>query len=367
LEAFIDGLRVNIVPCYCAKRGEWLSATDRTPFHTNYVRRRLAKTLREEVRLLKKFMQGIRVYGAEIKTGGFSGYLCELLILHYGSFAKMLESFAACPMRIVVDIEGYYKNREKELQLLFPEPLVVIDPVDKSRNVAAAVKAQKIHTFIGAARAFLRKPSIDFFYPSKTRTLPVKTLRKTFEEKGSALIFLTCQAVEAVPDVLWGQLYRTQRSLKKLLELNDFRVLRDAVWSDETTVSTFVFELEERTIPKVKKHLGPPLERQTECEDFLAKYVGHDGVVSGPYMENGRWVVELPRKHLDAVEFLKIKLRDGGRNTGVAELVSKALSAGFEIAFDVEIAGLYSANKGFAKFLTEFLDGKPFWLEPAQA
>jgi tRNA nucleotidyltransferase (CCA-adding enzyme) len=40
LEAFVKGVRVNIVPCYCAKRGEWLSATDRTPFHTNYVKKR---------------------------------------------------------------------------------------------------------------------------------------------------------------------------------------------------------------------------------------------------------------------------------------------------------------------------------------
>jgi tRNA nucleotidyltransferase (CCA-adding enzyme) len=83
LEAFVEGVRVNIVPCYNVKRGEWLSATDRTPFHTDYVRNRLNKSLRDEVRLLKKFMQGIGVYGAEIKIGGFSGYLCELLILYY--------------------------------------------------------------------------------------------------------------------------------------------------------------------------------------------------------------------------------------------------------------------------------------------
>src|SRR4030066_318847 len=37
LEAFVEDMRVNIVPCYCAKRGEWLSATDRHPFHTNNV------------------------------------------------------------------------------------------------------------------------------------------------------------------------------------------------------------------------------------------------------------------------------------------------------------------------------------------
>ena len=32
LEAFVDGVRVNIVPCYRVKQGDWISATDRTPF-----------------------------------------------------------------------------------------------------------------------------------------------------------------------------------------------------------------------------------------------------------------------------------------------------------------------------------------------
>ena len=94
LEIFIDGYRVDIVPCYDAKPGEWQSATDRTPYHTDYIKAHLAKELRGEVRLLKKFMQGIDVYGAEIKVGGFSGYLCELLIMKYGSFTETMRAFA---------------------------------------------------------------------------------------------------------------------------------------------------------------------------------------------------------------------------------------------------------------------------------
>jgi tRNA nucleotidyltransferase (CCA-adding enzyme) len=79
LEIFTEGFRVDIVPCYDTKPGEWQSATDRTPYRTDYIKTRLAEELHGEVRLLKRFMQGIGVYGAEIKVGGFSGYLCELL------------------------------------------------------------------------------------------------------------------------------------------------------------------------------------------------------------------------------------------------------------------------------------------------
>ena len=192
-------------------------------------------------------------------------------------------------------------------------------------------------------------------------------MKEKLKQRGSDCLFLTFRNVNAVPDILWGQLYKTQRSLRKLLELNDFRVLRDTVWSDEKTLSAFVFELEQRTIPCAKKHLGPPLERQEECENFLSKYVNNGGVLSGPFIEDGRWVVEVPRKHTDAVELLQAKLKEGGRNTGVADLISKALKDGFKLLANGEVSEVYSGNKAFAEFLTEFLDGKPFWLKPEEA
>ncbi|MEM2080892.1 MAG: CCA tRNA nucleotidyltransferase [Candidatus Bathyarchaeia archaeon] len=367
LEAFIGGVRINIVPCYEAKQGEWLSATDRTPFHTDYVKKRLSESLRGEVRLLKRFLKGIGVYGAEIKTGGFSGYLCELLILHYKSFAETLRAFAAYKRRMIIDIEGYYMGRERELQLLFPEPLVVVDPVDKGRNVASAVQSQKLFTLVAASRAFLKKPSKEFFYPKKTSALPDEALKSRLENRGTALIFLKLGRIDAVPDVLWGQLYRTQRALGKLLELNDFKVIRQAVWSNEKTLSVFVFELEQRFLSSAKKHSGPPLERVKECDNFLAKYANASNVVSGPYIEGDRWVVVLRRKFTDAVELLKEKLKDGGRNAGAAELMARLFKEKLEILVNDEVAEVYQCSSDFAEFLTAFLSGKPSWLEAAEA
>jgi hypothetical protein len=80
-------------------------------------------------------------------------------------------------------------------------------------------------------------------------------------------------------------------------------------------------------------------------------------------VEEGRWIVEVQRKHRDAVEFLCEKLKDGGMNAGVATLISQALREGFEVAVNAEIKEIYSGNKLFAQFLTEFLEGKPFWLK----
>jgi len=365
LEAIVEDVRVNIVPCYQVEQGEWLSATDRTPFHTDYVKEHLTKQMRGEVRLLKKFMKGVGVYGAEIKVGGFSGYLCELLVLHFKSFIGVLRALAQHRQRIVVDIEGHYKRRESELPLLFEEPLVIVDPVDKGRNVASAVQPQKLYTFVAAARAFLRKSDVKFFYPPETTALTAKELKQSLENRGSPIVFLTFGKVKAVPDVLWGQLYKSQRSLHKLLQQSDFNILRDTAWSDEKKLNMFIFEIKQRFISPIKKHLGPPLEKEHECERFLRKHLKSSSTVSGPYIEDGRWIVELRRKYTDIVNLLSEKLRDGGRKAGMAEQISQTIRKGFKIFVSGEIAKVYEENSEFAKFLTDFLSSKPKWLETA--
>jgi tRNA nucleotidyltransferase (CCA-adding enzyme) len=362
LQLIVEDYRVDIVPCYDTKPGEWKSATDRTPYHTDYIKKHLDKDLLGEVRLLKKFMKGTGVYGAEIKIGGFSGYLCELLILKYRSFAQTIEAFAHYNKRVIVDIENQYADRERDFSLLFPEPMVIIDPVDKGRNVASPVQPQKLYDFVGAARAFLKKPNITFFYPPKTNALSIVELQSKLVNRGSSLVFLVIDQASTVPDVLWGQLFRTKRALSKMIELNDYKILKDSVWSNEKTLSVFVFELEQQFLPNVKKHFGPPLEREAECENFLAKYANNKTVISGPYIEDGRWIVEVPRKTTDVVVLLKEKLADGGKNAGVADLIAESISKKVKIAVNGEINEVYAENGDFAVFLTDFVFGKPFWI-----
>jgi tRNA nucleotidyltransferase (CCA-adding enzyme) len=367
LEAVVEGVRVNIVPCYAVERGDWLSATDRTPFHTDYVNKHLSQRMRDEVRLLKKFMKGTGVYGAEIKVGGFSGYLCELLILHYRAFSKTLEAFANYRERIVVDIGGFYENRENEIVLLFGEPLVVVDPVDRARNVASAVQRQRLYSFIAAAQAFLAEPKAEFFYPPKTTALSVEEMEKRLKSRDSKIVFVVFHGIKAVPDVLWGQLYKSQRSLRKLVQLSDFKVLRDIAWSDEKNFGMFMFELEDRCISPVKEHMGPPLNKEKECEKFVTKHVDSKDTVCGPYVEDDRWVVLVRRKPTDVCDLLRQRLQDGGRSTGVAEGVSQVLKKGFKVLVNEEISDVYETNAEFAVFLTEFLQGKPKWLESPSA
>jgi len=123
-----------------------------------------------------------------------------------------------------------------------------------------------------------------------------------------------------------------------------------------------VFEVEERFLPSVKRHLGPPLRKRAECERFLRKHLGAARTVSGPRVEEGRWVVEVKREHTDVAKLLKDELKDGGRRVGVADMVSRAVAESFKVDVNEAAVGLYLSNPDFARFLTQYVKGKPNWL-----
>lgn len=363
IEAYINGFTVNFVPCFRVERAsEAKSSVDRTPFHTLYVKSHVDEKVKNEIRLLKRFMHGIGVYGAEIKIGGFSGYLCEILTLYYSSFIRVLDAASRWRRGEVIDIEGHYKSYEEARRIFQNEPLIVIDPVDKNRNVASAVRLDRLSEFAMASRLFLKKPDIKFFYPSEIEAYSFEDLIRAINSRGTAIIFIKTGPIRAVPDILWGQLYRSQKALANLIKQFDFEIIRSDVWSDEKSANIFIFELSSRFLPNVRKHTGPPVEKIEDCERFLRKHLKSHLTLSGPRIEGDRLVIEKKRRYTDAVDLLVDNLKNGGKNLGVASLVSQAFRDSLEILINDEISNFYSMNSNFAFFLTKYLIGRPRWL-----
>ena len=362
IEAEVEGYKIDFVPCFKIERAEEaISSVDRTPLHTSYIKRHLAQKVKNEVRLLKRFMRGIDTYGAEIKVGGFSGYICELLILYYNSFRKVLEAASNWNTRQFIDLEGYYEE-EDSLKLGFVEPLVIVDPVDKDRNAASAVRQDPLSVFIAASRTFLEAPSKRFFFPLETKPLTSRELLASLRKRGTSFIFVKFGRVDAVPDVLWGQLYKSQKSLRRLVSHYRFNIVRDAVWSDEKSLNFFLIELERRDLPNLKKHLGPPLNKKEDCRIFLKKHTGSARTLSGPRIEHGRWVVSTTREYTAAEKLLEMSLKDGGRKVGMAEHISHTIANDLKILIDEEVLPGYLQNPDFARFLTDYIRGNPKWL-----
>jgi len=363
VETHVEGVRVNIVPCYNVKRGEWLSATDRTPFHTEYVLSHLKAEQRTDVRLLKKFLKGIEVYGADIKTMGFSGMLCETLVMFYGSFIKTLENAGNWKTPVVLDLERHYAGREGEPLDLFDEPLIVIDPVDHARNLAASISQGKLWEFVAAARAFHAKPAERFFLPRKIAPMKVSRFRQQMNERGWNLMAVQFGRVDAVVDVLWSQLYRTEKALRNLLRQEGFCVNRSASWSDEKLLNLIIFELESAELAPIMKHMGPHVSRSEASGLFLAKHIKNARTISGPWVDGDRWAVDRLRENRSAIELLRKRLCNGGRDLGVASRIASVLKRRHRLLAGENLIKFYKNNPDAAEFITGFLSGRPTWLE----
>ena len=256
----VKGFWAELVPgCRVRSGSEARTAVDRTPFHTEYVRSRLPGWARDEVRLLKSFMKGVGVYGAEVAVRGFSGYLAELLIVRYRCFRSVLEAAASewrPPVEIVVE-EGL-REALPELRRRYPgSAMYVPDPVDPRRNVAAAVSRRSLAVFILASRLYLEKPCSLFFHaaqPPPPSPVPA--------DWGPRLQGLAAIRVEfrggVAPDTAWGVLDRLGRALARSLSSMGVPVARRShSYSEEKGVGLVVLEAP-APLPRLEERRGPP-------------------------------------------------------------------------------------------------------------
>ena len=277
--AEIGDCEVDIVPCYAIEDGSQLkSAVDRTILHTRYVKENLKESQEDEVLLLKRFMAMTGTYGSEFKVGGFAGYLCELLIINYGDFESTLKSAINWKYGHTIDLEGYGTAGN------FKDPLIVIDPTDKNRNVGAALRLDKMAEFIQSARNYIFSDNKkDYFYPLK-RDLNKEDILNEFKQRGSDLIAFRFDIPEMPLDTLHPQLRKTCEALERKLNSEEFNVFKADYWSDEVENCVILLEMTTSKINSVKVNVGPKVFITQACENFAAKYGRQNCYVQGDFL-----------------------------------------------------------------------------------
>jgi tRNA nucleotidyltransferase (CCA-adding enzyme) len=263
VEAFIKGVRVNIVPCYDVEWGKWKSSADRSPFHTEYINSHLDAHMKQEVRLLKRFLKTVGIYGAQIAKGGLSGYVTEILILKYGTFVSTLQSIAdISSARQVVSVS----ELDNDVLKTFESNIVIIDPVDPRRNLGTAISPESLGKFILASRAFIQRPSLNFFGIGENR-------KPRNVRLDSNLLIIEFKYEPRSPDIIWGQLKKTLNSISKQLQLSQFDVIRSTCTTDEKGFAALVFLLRSITLPSYTERIGPDVFRKKESANFISKNV----------------------------------------------------------------------------------------------
>ena len=294
---------IDVVPAYDVPDPARIkSAVDRTPHHVSYIKKKFTPDLTDTARLIKAFAKAAGAYGADVRTQGLSGYLCELLALHYGSFARCASEASRWQAGVVIDIENRLQGQPALEK--FRSPLIVIDPVDPNRNVAAAVSAESFYCFAKACRDFLALPHQRWFFPEKPRPYTPKEISAAVARRRTRWYVIRFVRPEGlVDDILWPQMRRASSAFEGLLNEGGFRVLGRDVWADGNNC-ILLFELEVWQVPRVVKHIGPSIWSHKQAMAFLEHYNGKNVRI-----EKDSWVSETEREHTVALDFLKAFLR----------------------------------------------------------
>ncbi|PSP81637.1 tRNA CCA-pyrophosphorylase [Halobacteriales archaeon QH_8_68_33] len=301
----VEGFDVDLVPCFAVEDATAIrSAVDRTPFHTAYLAERIDADLANEVRVCKQFLAGIGVYGSDLRTRGFSG------------------------------------------------PLVVVDPTDPGRNVAAVCSAEAVARLQHYARELLADPREALFDPAAREPDPLDpaAVRERFEARGTTPAAVRFAAPDVVDDQLYPQLARSRDGVVGELERRGFDVLRSAAFADESAV--LLVELAVARLPAVERHEGPPVDVRDHAEGFDEAYAD-DSAVYGPFLDGDRYVVERDREFETAAEFLR---SDALLGVALGAHVESRLRDEYEVLVGDDVADLAAE---FGRELARYLDPRP--------
>ncbi|HOW29581.1 MAG TPA: CCA tRNA nucleotidyltransferase [archaeon] len=328
----IDGYKIDLVPAYKIESTEnMISSVDRTPFHLEYLLKNLKDSQKDDIRLLKYFLKYIGCYGADPQYQGFSGYLCELLILYYGDFIKTIEKVGnwQTPVRIVLN--------QEDIDYLAPfnDAFVVIDPVDKNRNVASAVSLTQLSRFIAASRAFLHNPTTEFF----SKNPKEQTYHQLVTWVNNVpLVAIEFEVKDMLKDIVWSKLRKLSTKLNNYLDTQKFTVLKSNIYYEEKDEYAYIYlMLDSLSQPKLERTTGPYVSDMTNSQ----KFIDNSKAIYGPYVKDDRWYCVKARRFTDARDLIQ----DFSQNN--FDLKS-------QIFLEQEIIKLYTKNTKVLSYFTDF-------------
>jgi tRNA nucleotidyltransferase (CCA-adding enzyme) len=294
VSGFVDNIKIDIVPCYRMKMGERTkSSVDRTPLHTEFLNSVMNDEERDQAIILKLFLKRIGVYGSELRTEGFSGYVSELCIHYFNTFENFL--------RFVCNSRGQLVIGPKLSE--FNSPVILMDPVDSNRNAASAVSKKSLSILRIASSLYLKTPDPGLIDPEN-----IYIVDREIHDRKTYLIMLELKKPNIIDDILYPQIELMKRNLNNFAEREDFTVMNTFSSVNEKTIQVLL-ELQTGSLPAVKIHEGPPADNPNALR-FYEKYRTNSKVSRGPYVKDDRIYVELKRDETDFRIILKSELKN---------------------------------------------------------
>ena len=290
------GYLIELIPVLDIKdSSQAVNVTDVSPLHAKWVKANIHNH-NDEVRLAKQFTKAHALYGAESYIRGFSGYLLEVLTIHYKGFFNLVTAASAWQQSEVIDPENYYKNKEEAIRNLNEAKhnhLVVIDPVQQTRNIAAALSGEKYNNFIQLCKRFLHNPSTAFF---ERQELSLHSLKASAGV--NHLLYIELKPLEGKKDIIGCKLLKVFSFLRAKMEAAGFSII-DSGWEfHEISKSWFI--IENHLLSEHRKHYGPLKHDKENLNKFITKWHTHE-----LHEEAGRAYIMVKREHRKAEGFVK--------------------------------------------------------------
>jgi tRNA nucleotidyltransferase (CCA-adding enzyme) len=287
--------RFEIVPVLAIRRAEDAeNVTDFSPLHVQWVNKNAAK-YKGDIRLFKKFCKAQGVYGAESYIRGFSGHAADILTTYHKGFAGLLKAAAKWKPKTIIDY--YHKHDRKALFVLnrskIQGPLIIIDPVQKDRNAAAALSLEKYYGLIKAAMEFLKRPDKKYFTETEV------DLGKLAEQ--GHLLQAIAKAPKGKEDVTGTKIMQAFEYIKRYLE--DFEIMASGWKWDKNTKAECWYVVKKQKLPDTMIRQGPPLELEKAAASFRKK---HKKI----FMQDHRLFAEVKRQHTTPEKALAAAAKD---------------------------------------------------------
>ena len=275
--------------------------TDVSPLHARFVKKHTNEKLRDEIRLLKQFCRAQGCYGAESYIRGFSGYVCELLIVYYNSFLNLLKSSIKWKKGKIIDILNHYKNKNIFMEInksKLQSPLIVIDPVQKDRNAAAALSDEKFDIFKNKAKEFLKSPSREFFIKKEITIGEIKN-----KAKHNHLIILNIKPTTGKEDIVGSKLLKAFNYINKKLIDNEFNIVNSGWLWDKKQKAVFWYILKKEKLSDYIIINGPPVNLKMHVKNFKKKY-------KKTFVKNNKIYSKIKRKFKEPKKLVKVLVMD---------------------------------------------------------
>ncbi len=342
-----NGYKVELVPSYQIQYAhQKLSSVDRTPLHTRYVKDHISDKQKQEVRLFKQFLHGIGCYGAEASIQGFSGYLCEILILKFNTFHNLLKQATEWKTGTKLSL------LDKQIPN-FQEILIMIDPVDHERNVASAIAKETFELFQKASIAYIKHPSITFFFPKAVLPWSIEQIKTTTQRQPYRYVGIRFPKPDIIDENLYPQLRKACRNIETACTNYGFTIYYTNFFiSNNKKYVYLIIQTDKDPISDKQTHMGPPTNYEPHQSKFLEKWENNPQVIQGPYNKNNRWYVDLRRQYTQITQFLLNILP----TLSLGKHIEKILK---QHSFVMENNDLFKEE--FSTFWTTYLDGKQSW------